>query len=99
PFKLGGRVAQETNPGDFRGRLLRARRERPRRRATDERDEIAPSHAMPVEDKAYQRAALCVTAKLARLCPLWVIHDRDWQSQNPCSSASPQKRTNRSKPR
>src|SRR5262245_39089445 len=23
-FKLGGRVAQETNPGDFRGRLMRA---------------------------------------------------------------------------
>jgi len=47
--------------------LLRARRERPRRRAAQECDEIAPSHAkLPVEDKAYQSAALCVTAKLAR---------------------------------
>src|SRR6516165_10349256 len=46
--------------------LLRARRARPRRRrAADERDEVAPSHAkLPVEDKAYQSAALCVTAKL-----------------------------------
>jgi len=35
---------------------------------------------MPVEDKAYQTAALCVTAKLARLCPLWVISDRGGRS-------------------
>jgi hypothetical protein len=27
---------------------------------------------LPVEDKAYQRAALCVTAKLARQMTLWV---------------------------
>jgi hypothetical protein len=47
--------------------LLRARRKRPRRRTAEKRDEVAPSHAkLPVEDKAYQRAALCVTAKLAR---------------------------------
>jgi hypothetical protein len=26
--------------------------------------------------RAYQRAALCVTAKLARLCPLWVMCGR-----------------------
>jgi hypothetical protein len=34
-FKLGGRVAQETNPGDFRGRLMRAPQAAtpPRRRA------------------------------------------------------------------
>ena len=32
-------------------------------------DEVAPSHAkLPVEDKAYQRAVLCVTAKLAAKC-------------------------------
>jgi hypothetical protein len=31
-----------------------------------ERDEVAPSHAkLPVEDEAYQRAALCATANLA----------------------------------
>jgi len=42
--------------------LLRTRRERPRRRAAQECDEVAPSHA----EKAYQTAALCVTAKLAR---------------------------------
>jgi hypothetical protein len=54
--------------------LRSARRERPRRRTAQEFDEVAPSHAkLPVEDKAYQRAALCVTAKLAanrsRLAP------------------------------
>jgi len=44
--------------------LLRARRERPRRRDAQECDEVAPSHAkLAVEDKAYQRAGLCVTAK------------------------------------
>jgi hypothetical protein len=61
----GGAAAEKT---DHRiQRLLRARRERPCRRATEECDEVAPSHAkLPVEDKAYQRAALCVTAKLAR---------------------------------
>src|SRR5262245_59164094 len=38
-------------------------------------DEVAPSHAkLPVEDKAYQRAALCVTAKSARQMTLWVIN-------------------------
>src|SRR5207249_1829084 len=48
-------------------RLLRARRERPGGCAAEECDEVAPSHAkLPVEDKAYQRAVLCVTAKLAR---------------------------------
>src|SRR5262245_48444532 len=45
-FKLGGRVAQETDPGDFRGRLLRSRRERPRRRAAEQRDELAPPHGL-----------------------------------------------------
>src|SRR5262249_60859172 len=54
-----------------RGRVVWLR-SRPRRRAAEECDEVAPSHAMPVEGKAYQRAALCVTAKLARLCHLWV---------------------------
>jgi len=48
--------------------LPRARRERPRkRRAAEKCDEVAPSHAkLPAGDKAYQTAALCVTAKLAR---------------------------------
>jgi hypothetical protein len=49
-----------------------AAHERPRRRAAEECDEVESSYAMPVEGKAYQRAALCVTAKLARLCPLRV---------------------------
>jgi len=44
--------------------LLRARRERPSRRAAEECNEVAPSHArLPVAYKAYQRAALCVTTK------------------------------------
>jgi hypothetical protein len=48
--------------------LLRPNRERPHGHAAEECDEIAPSHAkLPVEDKAYQRAALCVTAKLPSL--------------------------------
>jgi hypothetical protein len=51
------------------------RRDRPRSRAAEERDEVAPSHAkLPVEDKAYQRAALCVTAKIGPLMTLWIIH-------------------------
>src|SRR5262245_25587211 len=46
--------------------LLRGRHERPRGRAAEECDEVAPLHAnLPIEDKAYQTAALCVTAKLA----------------------------------
>src|SRR6516165_9114131 len=47
---------------------LRMRRARPRRRRdAKECDEVAPSHKqLPVEDKAYQSAALCVTAKLPR---------------------------------
>jgi hypothetical protein len=36
---------------------------------------------LPVEDKAYQRAALCVTAKLACRCLLWVRHDLDDQGR------------------
>jgi len=36
-------------------------------RAAKQCDEIAPFHVkVPVEAKAYQKAALCVTAKLAR---------------------------------
>jgi hypothetical protein len=37
-------------------------------RAAKECDEVAPPHVKlpPLEDKAYQRTALCVTAKLAR---------------------------------
>ena len=47
--------------------LLRARRERPRRRAAEQRDELAPPHVLPsAEDHTLpQRArnALCITAK------------------------------------
>jgi hypothetical protein len=36
-------------------------------RAAQECDEVAPSHAeLPVEDKVYQRVALCITAKIAQ---------------------------------
>src|SRR5262249_4592973 len=50
--------------------LLRSHRERPRRcSAAEECDEVAPSHSnRPLRAKAYQRAALCVTAKLAAKC-------------------------------
>jgi hypothetical protein len=38
---------------------------------------FASSHAkLPIEDKAYQRAALCVTAKIGPPMVLWVNHDR-----------------------
>src|SRR5262245_39757534 len=48
-------------------RLLRPRRERPRCRAAQECNEVAPSHAIcPSRTKAYQRASLSVTAKLTR---------------------------------
>src|SRR5262245_27147812 len=55
-FKLGGRVAQETDSGDFRGRLLRARRQRPRRRTAEQRDELAAlqlieSHSVPSQGR------------------------------------------------
>src|SRR5262245_2429339 len=52
--------AEESDPRHFAW-LLRPRRKRPRGRAAQECDEVAPAHA----EKAYQRAALCVTAKLA----------------------------------
>src|SRR5258707_1167340 len=40
------RRARIKHPNDRHRRLLRARRERPRRRAADERDELAPSHQL-----------------------------------------------------
>ena len=43
-------------------------------RAAEECDEFAPSHAkLPVEDEAYQRAALCITAKICRRWQRWVL--------------------------
>jgi hypothetical protein len=38
---------------------------------------------LPVEDKAYQRAALCVTAKLARQVQRWVNRYRCNPSRGP----------------
>jgi hypothetical protein len=60
------RTAEE--PDHRHRRLLCARRKRPCDGCVaEECDEVSPSHAkLPVEGKAYQRAALCVTAKLAR---------------------------------
>ena len=47
-------------------------------RAAEECDEFAPSHAkLPVEDEAYQRAELCITAKFCRRWQRWVIFDWD----------------------
>jgi response regulator RpfG family c-di-GMP phosphodiesterase len=60
-----GEVHEHADPPHPFG-LLRTRSERPRCRAAEERDEVAPSHAnSPVEEKVYQTAALRVTAKLA----------------------------------
>jgi len=62
-LRVRGPAAEITNAR--RRRLLRARRPG-NRRATQECDEVAPSHAkLPVKDKAYQRAA-CDGAALAR---------------------------------
>jgi hypothetical protein len=61
-------IVQETDPSHWFG-LLRAGGERPcDGRAAEECDEFAPSHAkLPVEDEAYQRAELSITAKICRL--------------------------------
>ena len=46
-------------------------------RAAEECDEFAPSHAkLPVEDEAYQRAELCITAKICRRWQRWVNQRR-----------------------
>jgi hypothetical protein len=51
-------------------RLLRARRERPRRRsAAEKRDELAPPHGLPSSEgrilpHRYAKTLLCITAKL-----------------------------------
>ena len=81
---LGDQEAQFT-------RLLRARHERPRRCcAAQECDEVAPSHAMPVEDKAHQRAALCVTASLAAKCSDGSLaSDRHVRDARPMSALPP----------
>jgi len=73
----GGHAAVENT--DHRHRwLLRACREWTRSRAAEKCDEVPPSHGkMPVEDKAYQRAALCVTAKMVPPMTLWVISGHD----------------------
>jgi hypothetical protein len=50
--------------------LLCARRERPRRRASEQRDEVAPLHVLPPSPRIppyhiiVGNAALCITAKL-----------------------------------
>src|SRR5262245_60117805 len=54
---------------------------------------------LPVEDKAYQRAALCVTAKLARRCRSGSFATEARKARGPYTSASPQKRTNAQTPR
>jgi hypothetical protein len=72
--------------------LLRARRERPRRRA-EKRDEFAPFHAKlsRVEDKAYQTAVLCVTTKLAGRCRSWVSVKLGHSGNVRCTTALPPK--------
>src|SRR5262245_5819279 len=50
PIILARSLVKEANRGSCR--LLRARRERPRRRAADERDEIAPLHSITSSARA-----------------------------------------------
>ena len=58
--------------------MLRARRQRPRRRAAEQRDELAPPHVCSPQPRITPyhtvpaKAALCVTANLAAQCLSWV---------------------------
>jgi hypothetical protein len=84
---LNGRVFKRQESPGSRGSLwllsvvpwlLRERAERPRHcRAAHQCDEVAPSHEkLPIEDKAYQRVALCVTTKWDPQMTLWVNRSR-----------------------
>src|SRR5262245_6726651 len=82
-----------------RPRLLRARRERPSGyTAADECDEFPPPHGAYPKAKDHGLSIAgrgpCIAAKAATHCPLRVIDDRCGRSKRPCTSASPQKRTN-----
>ena len=48
---VGGEVHEHADPS-HRARLLRPRRERPRRRAAEQRDELAPSHSITSSARA-----------------------------------------------
>src|SRR5262249_43305846 len=75
PTKLGykrcmllhGRRIEESNQGHHR--LLRARRERPRRRAADERDEFAPPHSITSSAMASTPGGM-VTPSASAVCRL-----------------------------
>src|SRR5262249_48082605 len=60
-------------------RLLRARRERPRRRAAEQRDELAPIHRArpsPKDHGKYTRWGAVNRSNSGLSCPLGVIFDR-----------------------
>src|SRR5262245_23015087 len=47
-----------------------------RRRAAEQRDELAPLHRAdpkPKDHGEYSRSGPCIAAKAARSCPLWVL--------------------------
>jgi len=77
-------------------RLLRARRERPRRRPAEERNELAPLHRAHPKPKDYgsiagQGAHRSIAASQ---CPLRSSATKAGEARCPCMSALPRKRTN-----
>src|SRR6516162_972099 len=54
-YHRGARVDAQKSNRDFIGCLLRARRERPRRRAADQRDELAALHVAPLPRQLAQQ--------------------------------------------
>src|SRR5262249_47107086 len=65
-------------PNPRHRRLLRARRERPRRRAAEQRDELAPIHRArprPKDHGKYTRLGAVHRSKSGPSCPLGVIFD------------------------
>src|SRR6516162_7166874 len=69
-----GRCSEKSHD---RHRLLRPRRERPRRRAAEQGYECAPSHKLPSDEANklphyWTTRALCIAAKFSGLCRLGV---------------------------
>src|SRR5215468_8656454 len=71
-------VHEDTNPPRTFW-LLRTRRQRPRRRAAEKRDEVAPLHCLMLPVLSTERIAHLATAQgscaagfRSSLCPLWV---------------------------
>src|SRR5262249_45477651 len=68
PCALGCRRARAHEPdGRQLARLLRAHRERPRRRAAQQRDELEPFHSITSPTKGISRAGISMSSGLAVL--------------------------------